>query len=75
MMSRYDNDVSMYQATPKQHLKINSCESYTEAVLKRSVSYKEAHISLVPLTIPLAVGVKAYLIYFLFHREFEGFFV
>ena len=50
MMSRYDNDVSMYQATPKQHLKINSCESYTEAVLKRSVSYKKA--SLVPLTIP-----------------------
>ena len=43
-------------------------------MLKRSISYKEAHISLVPLTIPLAVGVKAYLIYFLFRREFEGFF-
>ena len=49
MMSRYDHD----------H------ESYTEAMLKRSVSYNKERISLVPLTIfPLVVGVKAYLIYF-----------
>ena len=53
-MSRYDDDAYMYQATPKQHLKLNSCETHTEAVLKRSVSNKKGRISLVPLTIPLS---------------------
>ena len=51
MMSRYDDDAYMYQTTLKQHLKLNSCESHTEAVLKRSVSNKKGRISLVPLTI------------------------
>ena len=49
MMSRYD-DANMYYATPKRHLKFNSCENYTETVLKRSGSYEKAHISLVLLT-------------------------
>ena len=49
MMSRYD-DANMYYATPKRHLKFNSCENYTETVLKRSASYEKAHISLVLLT-------------------------
>ena len=62
IMSRYE-DTYIYKATPKQHLKLNSCEGYSEAVLKRSVSYKNTCISLVPLTIP-SVGLKAYLIYF-----------
>ena len=62
IMSRYE-DTYIYKATPKQQLKLNSCEGYSEAVLKRSVSYKNTCISLVPLTIP-SVGLKAYLIYF-----------
>ena len=49
MMSHYD-DANMYYATPKGHLKLNSCKNYTETVLKRSASYEKAHISLVLLT-------------------------
>ena len=61
----------IYKATPKQHLKLNSYEGYSEALLKRSISYKKTYISLVPLTIP-SVGVKAYLIYiFWLRRGFE----
>ena len=29
MMSRYD-DANMYYATPKRHLKLNSCKNYTD---------------------------------------------
>ena len=61
----------IYKATPKQHLKLNSCEVYSEAVFKRSASHKKACISLVPRTTP-SVGVKACLIYlFWFRRGFE----
>ena len=38
--------------------------SNTEAELKKALLTKKAYISLVPLMNPLAVGVKAYLIYF-----------
>ena len=61
-MSRYDDDAYMYYAKLKQHLKLNSCESYSEAVLKRSFSCKKS------MYFP-SVGVKAYLIYVLFRRE------
>ena len=45
--------------------------SNTEAKLEKSVAYKKACILLVPLMISVAVGVKAHLIYLLFHQEFE----
>ena len=70
IMSRYE-DTYIYKATPKQHLKLNSCEGYSEAVLKRRASDKKACISLVPRMTP-SVGVKACLIYlFWFRRAFE----
>ena len=66
----------------REHLSIWSSVheklSNTEAELKKGLVIKKAFISLVPLitpppppSSPLAVGVKAYLIYFLFRRGFE----
>ena len=45
--------------------------SSTEAELKKALLIKKVCISLVPLMIPLEVGVKAYLIYLLFPLEFR----
>ena len=53
--------------------KFNLCDSLATLRLswKKASLFKKACISLAPLMIPLAVDVKAYLIYFLFRPEFE----
>ena len=50
----------MYQATPKQHLKLNSWKklSDTEAELKKSVAYKKKRVSLLKYSSPYLLSIR-----------------